>query len=82
MKKRVLALLLTLALACALLPAAAWAGYVYAVNVEAAVPLAGQTPEEVAPTVGSNQTRVYAYDWFENGERMSKWLDTFEKGKT
>ena len=82
MKKRIFSLLLCLLLAAGLLPAAAWAGYVYAVNVEVEAPMAGQTPLEVAPTVGSDQTRVYAYDWYDNGERMSSWYDHFEKGKT
>ena len=80
--KKLISIFLCLLLAAGLLPMAALAGYVYAVNVEVAVPMAGQTPAEVAPAVNSDVTSVYAYDWYDNGEKMSSWYDRFEKGKT
>ncbi len=82
MKKRILSLAVCLLLALSLLPAAALADTVFAVNVEVPVPLAGQSPSEVKPATGSDVTRIYAYDWRFEGEKLSNYFDTFEKGKT
>ena len=80
--KKLCSVILALTLLLALLPAAVLADTVFTVNVDAAVPLAGQTPWDAAPTVSSSTTRVYAYEWRYQGERMSNSYDKFEKGKT
>ncbi|MBE6997414.1 MAG: hypothetical protein E7427_04495 [Ruminococcaceae bacterium] len=82
MKKQLLCMLLALALLCALLPAAALAAPVGLVKLSVDVPMAGQTPSEVAPAVIAGDVHVYAYDWRCDGEKLSNYFDKFELGKT
>ena len=80
MKKRLFSFLLCLVMVCSLLPLPILAED-NVVNVTVETPQEGQLPADVKPAVSDSSITIYAYDWYENGEKMSQYWDTFKVGK-
>lgn len=80
MKKRLFSFLLCLVMVCSLLPLPILAED-NVVNVTVETPQEGQLPADVKPAVSDSSITIYAYDWYENGEKMSPYFDTFKVGK-
>ena len=79
--KRIFGLLLSIVLLTGLMPAAVRAAYINDVSITVDVPAGGQTPWDAEPQTATSDPRIYAYEWSDDGERMTS-FDAFEKGKT